>query len=288
MPRSIWNGTITFGLVAVPVTVHSAVEDHSVHFHQVHAKDGERIKQRRVCSKEGKEVPYKQVAMGYEVRNGEYVVLDKDEITAAAGEQSHLIELEEFVAAAEIDPVHYERSYYLGSGKNGQDAYRLLHDALGKSARAGIGRWVFHNREYLVAVRALEDVLGLHTMHFADELVDAESLEIPEPGRAPSAREVEMAGKLVESLHAEFKPEAFKDSYRDRVLELIAAKARGEEPEVAPQPEPEDAPDLAAALEASLGDGRRSPARRGKRSAGKSAGKSARARASGAKTKAKR
>ncbi len=232
MPRSIWNGTITFGLIAVPIKVHSAVEDHSVHFHQVHAKDGERIKQRRICTKEGKEVPYKQVAMGYETREGEYVVLTKDEIAAAAGEQSHLIELEEFVCAPEIDPVHYDRTYYLGAGKNGQDAYRLLHDALEKASRAGIGRWVFHNREYLVAVRPLDGVLALHTMHFADELVDAGTLDIPEPSRAPSAREVEMAGKLVESLHAEFKPEAFEDRYRDRVLELIAAKARGEEPEI--------------------------------------------------------
>jgi DNA end-binding protein Ku len=110
MPRSIWNGTITFGLIAVPIKVHSAVEDHSVHFHQVHAKDGARIKQLRVCAKEGKEVPYEQVAMGYEIKNGEYVVLAKEEIAAAAGEQSRLIELEDFVGAGDIDPVHYDRT----------------------------------------------------------------------------------------------------------------------------------------------------------------------------------
>jgi DNA end-binding protein Ku len=264
MPRSIWNGTVTFGLVAVPIKVHSAVEDRSVHFHQVHAKDGARIKQRRVCAKEGKEVPYEQVAMGYEIANGEYVILAKDEIAAAAGEQSRLIELEEFVGAGDIDPVHYNRPYHLGAGKDGQDSYRLLHDALAKASRVGLGRWVFHNREYLVAVRALDDVLALHTMRFADELVDPGSLDIPNPSRAPSRREVEMAGQLVESLHADFAPRAFRDSYRKRVLELIATKARGEDPAPAEQPEVVDAPDLAAALEASLGGGSRSSASRGK------------------------
>jgi DNA end-binding protein Ku len=270
MPRSIWNGTITFGLIAVPVKVHSAVEDHTVHFHQVHAKDGVRIKQRRVCAKEGKEVPYEQVVMGYETGKGEYVVLTKDEIAAAAGEQSHVIALEEFVGVPEIDPVHYDRTYYLGAGKNGKDAYRLLHDALKKASRAGIGRWVFHNREYLVAIRPLDGALALHTMRFADELVDPGTLDIPEPSRPPSRREVDMAGRLVDSLHAEFEPDGFHDTYRERVLELIAAKARGEEPEAAPEPVREEAPDLAGALEASLGNGSGASARQGKRSSGNS------------------
>jgi DNA end-binding protein Ku len=286
MPRSIWNGTIRFGLIAVPIKVHSAIEDRSVHFHQVHAKDGVRIKQRRVCAKEGKEVPYEQVAMGYEVSSGEYVVLAKEEIAAAAGEQSRLIELEEFVCAADVDPVHYDRTYYLGAGKNGHDAYRLVHDALARASRAGLGRWVFHNREYLVAVRSHDGVLALHTMRFADELVDPGTLDIPEPSRAPSRREVEMAGRLVDSLHADFDPTAYHDTYREHVLELIATKARGEEPVPAEIPEVADAPDLAAALEASLASGSRA-------SAGASKGKSARAksgtgtRAAGRSTKRK-
>jgi DNA end-binding protein Ku len=251
--RSIWNGTITFGLAAVPIKVHSATEDKGIHFHQVHAKDGARVKQVRICSKEGKEVPYKQVAKGYEVRSGEYVMLEQEEIDAAAGERSHRIDLEEFVRAEEIDPVYYNRGYYLGAGKDGQDAYRLLHDALARSERVGIGRWVFHNREYLVAVRAYGDVLALHTMRFAAELVDADSLDLPAPSRKPSSREIEMAGKLVDSLHARFDPRSFRDTYRDRVMELIDAKARGEEPDLPEAPEEQDAPDLMAALEASLG-----------------------------------
>jgi DNA end-binding protein Ku len=264
MPRSIWNGTITFGLIAVPVKVHSATEDKSVHFHQVHAKDGARIKQKRICSKENKEVPYKEVAQGYEVRGSEYVLLGKDEIAAAAGERAHVVELEEFVASDGIDPVYYDRTYYLGAGKSGEDAYRLLHDALEKAGRAGIGRWVFHNREYLVAVRPLQDALALHTMHFADELVGADQVDVPAPSRAPGDREVEMAGKLVESLHEDFDATMFHDGYRERVLELIETKARGEEP-APPEPEQrEDAPDLMAALEASLAGGSGSSGRSGR------------------------
>src|SRR5436305_14694006 len=129
MPRTIWNGTIRFALIAVPIKVHSATDDRTVHFHQVHEADGARIKQKRICSKEGKEVPYKEVAKGYEVRDGEYVLLSQDEIAAAAGQNSRLIELEEFVCASEIDPVFYDRTYYLGAGDKGADAYRLLHDA---------------------------------------------------------------------------------------------------------------------------------------------------------------
>ncbi len=253
MPRSIWNGTITFGLIAVPIKVHSATEDRSVHFHQVHAADGARIKQKRMCSKEHKEVPFKQVARGYELRGGKYVLLSKDEIDAAAGERSHLIELEQFVGADQIDPVFYDRTYYLGPGDDGQDAYRLMHDALERTERVGIGRWVFHNREYLAAVRAFDKALALHTMLFADELVDAGELEIPKPSRAPSKREIEMAGQLVESLHEDYDADAFHDSYRERVLELIETKAAGKEPDLPAPEEREAAPDLAAALEASLG-----------------------------------
>ncbi|HEX3975220.1 MAG TPA: Ku protein [Solirubrobacteraceae bacterium] len=252
MPRSIWNGTITFGLMRVPVKVHSATQDNSVHFREVHAKDGAQIEHRRICSKEGKAVPYNQVAKGYEVRKGEYVLLDQEEIDAAAGRQSREIELEEFVAAGGIDPVYYNRGYYLGAGDDAEDAYRLLHNAMLRAERVGLGRWVFHNREYLVAVRPLDDVLALHTMRFADELVDADSLDLPSPSRKPSRREVKMAGTLVDSLSAPFDPGKFEDSYRERVLDLIAAKGRGEEPELPEAPEPADDTDLMAALTASL------------------------------------
>jgi DNA end-binding protein Ku len=261
MPRSIWNGTITFGLIAVPIKVHSATEDKSVHFHQVHASDGARITQRRICTKEGTEVPHKEVVKGYEFRSGQYVVLAQEEIDAAAGERSRLIALEEFVGQGDIDPVYYERTYYLGAGDGGEDAYRLLHDALERQDRAGLGRWVFHNREYLVAIRALGGVLALHTMRFADELVPAADLEVPKPSRAPSKREVEMAAQLVDSLHDKFDPAAFRDAHRERLLKLIKRKAKGEEIDLTPAQEPETSGDLLSALEASLGDSKPRKAR---------------------------
>jgi DNA end-binding protein Ku len=227
MLRSIWNGTITFGLTVVPIKVHSAVEDHSIHFHQVHAADGARIRQKRICAQEGREVPYKEVARGYEVRGGEYVLLTPDEINAAAGEGSHLIEIDEFVRAPEIDPVYYDHTYYLSAGDDGQDAYRLLHDALAKADRVGIGRWVFHNREYLVAVRPLETALALHTMRFADELVDPDKLDLPAPSRKPAKREIDMAGALVDTLHDRFDPAKFTDAYRERVRPGGGARPAG-------------------------------------------------------------
>jgi DNA end-binding protein Ku len=250
--RSIWNGTVAFGGVFVPVKVHSATEDRSVHFHEVHVDDGARIEHKRICPKEDKEVPYDEIVKGFEVSSGKYVVLEDDELKAAAGPASRLIEIEEFVCTADIDPVMLDRTYYLGSRDKGKDAYRLLHDALAKTGRAGIGRWVFHNREYLVAVRALEDALAMHTVRFCDELVPADDLDIPAPSRKPPKRELEMASKLLETLQAPFHPSAFEDSYRERLLTYIEAKSKGK---VKSLPQPTDArdpDDLMAALEASL------------------------------------
>jgi DNA end-binding protein Ku len=250
--RSIWNGTIAFAGVFVPVKVHSATEDRTVHFHEVHQDDGARIEHKRICPKEDKEVPYKEIVKGYEVSEGKYVVLEDEELKAAAGEASRVIEVEEFVCADEIDPVMFQKSYYLGSQGDGKDAYRLLHDALARSDRAGIGRWVFHNREYLVAVRAFDDVLVMHTMRFHDELIAAQDLEIPAPSRKPSERELEMAGKLVQTLEATFDPQAFEDTYRERLLEYIEAKAKGKVDALPKRTEARDPDDLMAALEASL------------------------------------
>jgi DNA end-binding protein Ku len=252
-PRSIFNGTVAFGQVNVPVKVYSATEDRSVHFHEVHAPDGAKIEHRRVCPKHG-EVDKDEVAKGYEVKPDEYVVLTQDEIAAAAGQRSKVIELDEFVCRDEIDPDLYDRTYYLGSAEkgDGEAAYRLLHDALEKAGRAGIGRWVFHNREYLVAIRPLDGVLALHTMRFADELVSDSDLELSAPKTKPSKREVQMASTLVDSLHERFDIAAFEDDYRDAVMKLIRDKAKGKEiepPAPAPSPDPDD---LMASLEAAV------------------------------------
>jgi DNA end-binding protein Ku len=250
--RSIWNGTIAFGGVFVPVKVHSATEDKTVHFHEVHVDDGARIEHKRICSKEDKEVAYKEIVGGYEYAEGKYVVLEKDEIKAAAGSESRLIDIEEFVCAPDIEPVMYDKTYYLGSQDSGKDAYRLLHDALEKTDRAGIGRWVFHNREYMVAVRTLDGALAMHTMRFHDELVPAKDLDIPKPSKNPSKQELDMAGRLLESLQGDFAPEKLEDTYRERLLEYIDAKAKGKVASLPKRTEADDPGDLLAALEASV------------------------------------
>jgi DNA end-binding protein Ku len=255
MPRSIWNGTITFGLVNVPIKLYSATESKAVHFHEVHVKDGARIEHRRICPEEEREVPYKQVVMGYEVAPGEYVVLDKDEIKPAAGDRGKVVHLEDFVHAAEIDPVFYEKTYYVGP-RDDADAYRFLHEALRRSGRAGIGRFTFHAREYLVAVLALDGVIAMHTLRFHDEIVAGGDLELDTGGRKPSRREVQMAGQLVDSLYEDFDPRKYEDTYRDAVLDLIKRKEAGEEIDLLEQEEPEQGEDLAAALQASLEAGR--------------------------------
>src|SRR4051794_12629523 len=209
-PRSLWNGTVSFGLINVPVKLFSAIESQTVHFHEVHVEDGARIEHRRFCAKEDKEVPYEEVVKGYEVSGNEYVVLEKEEIAAAAGERSHVIDVDAFVDVGDIDPVFYEKSYYLGAGDEDGDAYRLLHDALERTGRAALGRFTFHNREYLAAIRPLDDVLVLHTMRFADELVPAGDIELQAPQSKPSGREVEMAGRLLESLEADFNRKRYK------------------------------------------------------------------------------
>jgi DNA end-binding protein Ku len=196
------------------------------------------------------------VVKGFEVSADSYVVLDKDEVKAAAGDRGKVVHLDEFVEADAIDPVFYEKTYYAGS-REAEDAYRLLHEALKKSGRAGIGRFTFHDREYLVAVRALDDVLALHTLRFHDEVVGPDDLEL-DLGRAmPRPKEVQMAGRLVDSLEEDFKPDAYEDSYREAVLDLIKRKARGEEIDLVAAEEPEQGDDLAAALQASLGNGGR-------------------------------
>src|SRR5205823_356872 len=251
-PRSIWNGTITFGLVNVPIKLYSATESKTVHFHEVHLRDGAQIEYRRFCSKEDKEVEYKDVVKGYEVSEGTYVVLEKDEVKAAAGDRGKVVHLTEFVPAEEIDPVFYEKTYYVGSG-DAKDAYRLLHEALRRSGRAGIGRFTFHDREYLVAVRVLDDVLALHTLRFHDEVVSGDEPEIESGTRKPCRQELQMADRLIDALQEDFDPSKYEDTYREAVLDLIKRKGKGEEIDLAEQEEPAHGDDLTAALEASLG-----------------------------------
>jgi DNA end-binding protein Ku len=252
MPRSLWNGTIAFGMVRVPIKLYSATESKAIRFRERHIADGAAIEHRRVCVQEGKEIPYRETVKGFEVSSGAYITLSKEEIAAADGPGAHMLEIEHFARREEIDPVYYDRTYHLGPGKLGDDSYRLLHAALKRSDRVGIGRFVFHNKAQLVALRALQDVIALHTMRFADELVPTDDLDIPVPARKPSKLEISAAQALVEQLSSIFRPDEYEDTYREALLELIERKARGETIAV-PEREtvaPED--DLLGALRASL------------------------------------
>src|SRR3954453_13384488 len=168
-PRSIWNGTIVFGLVNVPVKVFSATESKSIHFHQVHLPDGARIEHRRVGAKDDKEEPKDEIVMGYELAGGSFVELTKDEIAAAAGERSKLIDVEHFVEGEQIDPAYYDKTYYLGAGDDGEQAYRLLRKALETSGKVALARWTFHDRERLLAVRPLGQIPSPPDKNFHDE-----------------------------------------------------------------------------------------------------------------------
>jgi DNA end-binding protein Ku len=236
----------------VPIKVYGAVEAKaSVSFRELHVKDGAEVAHKLV-GPDGEEVPKERVVKGFEVAGGEYVVLSNEEIKAADNSKRKAIELEEFVPADDIDPAFYGRPYNLAPQKDAEDAYLLLHDALAKSGRVGIGRVSLRSREQLVSVRPVDGVLRMQVMRFADELVPVKDLDITEPSKAPSKREVDMAATLVDTLTDEFKPGKYKDTYRERVLKIVDQKRKGKEikvPDVEPE-EPSD--DLAAALEASL------------------------------------
>lgn len=254
MPRSLMNALLVFGDVAVPVKLHTAQSSRTVSFREVHLKDGAKIEHRRFCTKEDKEVPYEEVVKGHEIADGEYAVLTKEQLAAATPDSDRTIRVEQFVPAGDIDPVLHDRAYHLGAGDGGADGYRLLHDALVRTGRAGIAHFVFHDRERLAAVRAQDGILVLQTLRAADELVDLAELQPEAPSRKPTAKERKMAEQLIDALHEPFDAKAYKDEHRKLVLKLIEAKAAGEEIDI-PEVEEAEAPDdLAAALEASLAE----------------------------------
>jgi DNA end-binding protein Ku len=251
-PRSIFNATITFGAVNVPIKLHSATENKTVSFREVHVTDGAPLEHRRLDPETGEQVDYKDVVKGFEVGEDEYVELTKEEVKAAAGERTKTIPIEDFVEVARVEPEFFDKTYYLGMRDGGEEGYRALLAALQQTGRAGIGRMTFHDREYLVAIRALDGVLGLHTMRFADEVVPPADLELKAAEKGPSEREVKMAGSLVEALAEDFRPDQYEDSYRERVLEMVEAKAKGKQIVRADDDEPAEESDLFAALQASV------------------------------------
>ena len=252
MPRPIWSGSLSFGLVNVPVKMMSATRDLGVHFNQLHEKDNARIEVRRVCSKEDKEVPYDEVVRGYETSPGRYVVLTKDEIQAPARERGKTIDLEDFVPDDQIDPIYYDSPYWLGPQKDADEAYAVLLAALEQTGLVGIGRFALRTREQLVALYPVDGALRVSTMRFHDEVVEPDDLDLPQPAKQVSDREAKMAEALVASLETEFDPTEYEDTYRQRVLEVVNAKAEGRQV-AAPEAAPEEADaDLMALLEQSV------------------------------------
>jgi DNA end-binding protein Ku len=258
MPRAIWSGAISFGLVNVPVKLYSAVSKKTVRFHQLHEPDKTRIQQKRWCPQEDTEVPYEEIVKGYEIAPDRYVVITPDELDAIEPRKTKTIDIEDFVDLEEIDPLYYDHPYYLLPGQGAQKPYKLLVEAMQQANKVGIARVVIRSKEQLVALRPVGDILSMTSMNFADEVVDPDSFdEAPGEEADTSKREVEMAQQLIDSLTTNFEPEKYHDTYRERVLEMIEAKADGQEIAVQPSEEPEPVPDLMAALEASLANAKK-------------------------------
>lgn len=287
MPRAIWSGALTFGLVNVPVKLFTAVAQKEVRFHLLHGKDGGRIRMKRFCSVEDREVPYEEIVKGYEVSKDRYVTLEPEELAALDPKANRTIEIRDFVDLADIDPIYYEATYYLVPEPTAAKAYRLLVDAMRRSGKVGIASFVLRTREALCCVRPIEDALAVSTMNRADEVVPVASLEVP-PAGEPSDRELHMAEQLVASLSAPFEPQRYPDVHRERVLALVERKAAGETIEApAEEPAPAQVVSLADALSASLAAARkrdekpeaerqRGPARGSRRHAAPAAARTAR------------
>ncbi len=269
--RSIWSGSITFGLVNVPVKLFSAVSQQEVHFNMLHDKDGGRIKQQRICSKDGKPVDWDEIAKGYEIRKGRYVMISREELETLDPVATKTIDIEDFVELTEIDPIYYESTYYIVPDRGAEKAYALLHDAMTKQGKVGIARFVMRTRQYLAAVRPYGRGLAISTMNYADEIVDLDEVGAPRSKAHADPRERAMAEKLIDALSTSFKPDKYKDDYRERVLELVRAKSAGKEIEA---PEAAEAPgeglSLFDALERSLKGGGAKPDE-GKRKAARAA-----------------
>jgi DNA end-binding protein Ku len=256
MPRAIWSGSISFGLLNVPVKLYSATSKQTVRFKELREGDGSRVRHKRVAEEDGKEVPYEKIVKGYEISPDQYVILTREELEELDPKRTRAIEIQDFVDLDEIDPIYFDTPYYLGPDAGAEKAYKLLIKAMDDERKVAIARFVLRNREHLAAIRPMNDVLTMATMRFADEVVQPEQLDDVLGGDSVEldAREVEMAKKLIDSLASDFDADKYRDEYREELLDLIERKAKGEDVVVAQseEPTPTKAPDLMAALEESL------------------------------------
>jgi DNA end-binding protein Ku len=288
MPRSIWKGAITFGLVNIPVELHSAVSSSDrISFRLLHKTDNSTIKYERVCAKEEKAVPWDEIVKGYEYSKGKYVILEEEDFRAAAVESSKTIEIQDFVKSDEIDPRYFESPYYLLPQKGGEKAYALLREAVRNTGMVGIGNVTMRsNSMHLVGIKVVENALVMNIMRYADELVDTSSFTFPAADNVRPA-ELQMAEQLVNTLADGFAPEKYSDAYKDNLMRIINDKMKGkkitvEEPE---EPEPTNVIDLMARLQESLAQGKK---KKGKKGAEPAESEEAPAEAPAAKAKPKK
>jgi DNA end-binding protein Ku len=296
VPHPIWTGTISFGLVAIPVKVYPAIESHRPVFHEVESGTGRRIRYKRVAEGSGREVPWEKIERGFEVGKGRFVALSKEELAAAEPKAMHTIDVEQFVRLDEIDPVSWDQTYYIApDGAAGEKSYALFREALKRSGRVAIGRFVMRTKERVVCLRPFQDIVALQTMFFPDEVRDVHDLpDLPKASSAAGAsrgREMTLALQVIDSLSETWDPSKYQDTFRDRVRKLVDDKAKGGEIAVEPeQAKGGEVVDLLAALKASLAKGKGEqkgaghatsrPGRRGKPRATSPARASARRRSS--------
>jgi DNA end-binding protein Ku len=259
MARAIWTGSISFGLLNVPVKLYSAVSSRAIRFRELRESDGSRIRHKRVAEEDGEEVAYEEIVKGYEISPDQYVVMSRDELEALDPKKTKAVEIEDFVDLDEIDPIYFNQPYYIGPQPGAERAYALLAQAMAEQRKVAIARFVMRNKESLAAIRANSDgtVLTLATMRFADEVVPPDQLDDVLGDAAevePRKREIDMAKALIDSLSSDFDPTSYKDEYREELLQLIERKASGEKivSTDSEAPKPTKAPDLMAALEESL------------------------------------
>jgi DNA end-binding protein Ku len=257
MPRALWSGSISFGLLNVPVRLYSAVSRKNVSFRELRESDGSRIRHKRVAEADGEEVPYEDIVKGYEISPEQYVVVTRDELEEIDPKRTRAIEIQDFVDLDDIDPIYFDHPYYLGPDKGAEKAYALLVKAMTDAKKVAVARFVLRNREHLAAIRPAGNVLTMATMRFADEVVAPDEVGedvVPQDGHKLEKREVDMAKQLIDSLTSDFDPGKYRDEYREELLALIDRKAQGKAltGPVSEEPTPTKAPDLMAALEESL------------------------------------
>jgi DNA end-binding protein Ku len=229
MPRALWSGSLSFGLVNVPVALFSAVRDLDLRFHQLHGPDAAPIEVRRFCSEEDRELAYQEIGHGYVRDDGDQVVLSDDELAAVAPRKTRTIDIEAFVDVRDIDPIHFDHPYFLapeGATEGTLRAYRLLVEVMSRTGQAALGRFVLREREYLVAIRVRDERLALTTMLFADEIRPTDGIEVS--GRKPHPHELERAVALIDALSVDWDPARYDDRFRARLEQIVERKRRGE------------------------------------------------------------